>query len=291
MTVIKVADGLHTERAGDGPPLVLVAGGAGDAGVYEAVVPLLARRFTVLTYDRRGNSRSPSTGDFSVPAQADDVVTVLRHHGFERGYVFGSSGGAIIVLDLLARHADRLLGLVAHEPPLVQILRDGTERQELAELGRIARDEGPIRGFVALAAMTMPKQVRFFHTRIGRSLTAAALWTVLRVRAVRGRPAGGMDRLIGNAGRTLLVELPASIEGYQPDVDALRAVSVPWCAATGLDSVGRPYYRPAHVLGDLVGVRCVDFPGGHVPYRQCPAEFAGRLTTILDEFAVVGERE
>ena len=73
---------LYTERAGDGPPLLLISGGGGDAGMYEEVVPLLAHRYTVLTYDRRGNSRSRFTDPdaaIGVAAQAGDAIAVLDH--------------------------------------------------------------------------------------------------------------------------------------------------------------------------------------------------------------------
>src|SRR5690349_24583140 len=96
---------LYTERAGDGPPLLLISGGGGDAGMYERVVPLLARRYTVLTYDRRGNSRSRFTAPdaaIGVDAQAADAVAVLDHYGIGKAYVFGGSGGPVIALDVLA---------------------------------------------------------------------------------------------------------------------------------------------------------------------------------------------
>ncbi len=44
---------LYTEHTGNGLPLLLISGCGGDAGMYEQVVPLLARQFTDLVYDRR----------------------------------------------------------------------------------------------------------------------------------------------------------------------------------------------------------------------------------------------
>jgi pimeloyl-ACP methyl ester carboxylesterase len=49
---------LYFERRGSGPPLLLIVGGGGDCGYYEEVAGILADEFTVLSYDRRGNSRS-----------------------------------------------------------------------------------------------------------------------------------------------------------------------------------------------------------------------------------------
>ncbi|MEN3534503.1 alpha/beta hydrolase [Microbispora sp. ZYX-F-249] len=282
---------LYTERAGEGPALLLISGGGGDAGMYEAVVAPLSRRFTVITYDRRGNSRSrlaDPAAPTSVAEQADDAVAVLGHHGVERAYVFGSSAGAIITVEMVARHADRLLGAVAHEPPLVQIIPGGPESESIRRLQGVAR-KGLMRGWVAFATMTMPRTPAFLLSPAGRLVAAGALrvgTAVLPVvRRVRGGEPGGMERLLGNTRRLLRVELPAFVDEYEPDLAALRRAPVPWCTATGRDSVGRPYHRPAHVLGELVGVRCEEFPGGHVSYQETPDEFVRTLTEILDGFS------
>ena len=87
---------LYFERRGDGPPLLLITGGGGDAGFYAALAGNLAGEYTVLTYDRRGNSRSrlprgPAT--ITIAGQSTDAVAVLGQNGFSRAHVFGSSGG------------------------------------------------------------------------------------------------------------------------------------------------------------------------------------------------------
>ena len=49
---------LYYEARGDGPPLLLIAGGLADAGQFTALGQALAEQTRVITYDRRGNSRS-----------------------------------------------------------------------------------------------------------------------------------------------------------------------------------------------------------------------------------------
>src|SRR5690242_8069585 len=207
---------LYTELAGQGPPLLLISGGGGDAGMYERAVALLARSHTVLTYDRRGNSRSRFTDPeaaIDVAAQADDVVAILDHYGIDRAYVFGGSGGAIIALDVLARHPDRLLGVVAHEPPVMSILPDGSpERPALARIGWIAREKGPLRAYAAFGAMTMQDPPWLFRSSIGQALVASASWIALPLGAVARRVTGAqpssMTRQLGNADLLLRRELP-----------------------------------------------------------------------------------
>jgi pimeloyl-ACP methyl ester carboxylesterase len=283
---------LYTERAGEGPPLLLISGGGGDAGMYKEVVPLLAPRYTVLTYDRRGNSRSRFTDPaaaIGVAAQAGDAVAVLDHYGVDRAYVFGGSGGAIIALDVLAHHGDRLLGLVAHEPPLVSILpSDSPERRGLAEIGRIARELSPLRACAAFGAMTMDDPPWLFRSSMGQALVAGASRIALSVGAAVRRVTGGepssMTRQLGNADLLLRRELPIIGLDYQPDLPALREVAVPWRLATGRDSVGKPYHRPAHVLAEHLGVPCEEFPGGHTVYIEQPRPFTEALEKILRGF-------
>jgi pimeloyl-ACP methyl ester carboxylesterase len=52
---IATADGaeLYFERRGEGPPLLLIAGGGGDCGAYWPLANELASCYTVLTYERR----------------------------------------------------------------------------------------------------------------------------------------------------------------------------------------------------------------------------------------------
>jgi pimeloyl-ACP methyl ester carboxylesterase len=49
---------LYYEMCGVGPAVLFIAGSTGDAGNFTRTADLLADEFTVVTYDRRGNSRS-----------------------------------------------------------------------------------------------------------------------------------------------------------------------------------------------------------------------------------------
>ncbi len=124
---IATADGaeLYFERRGEGPPLLLIAGGGGDCGAYWPLANELASCYTVLTYGRRGNSRSPlqhAPAEISMAEQSADAVAVLRACGFGSGLIFGNSGGATIALDLAASHPEAAAAVVAHEPPLPRVL-------------------------------------------------------------------------------------------------------------------------------------------------------------------------
>jgi pimeloyl-ACP methyl ester carboxylesterase len=62
--------------------LLLISGGGGDAGNYSDLADSLADEYTVLTYDRRGNSRSRLRADptkLRVEEQSADARAVLDH--------------------------------------------------------------------------------------------------------------------------------------------------------------------------------------------------------------------
>lgn len=291
-TVVVPGARLHVERTGDGVPLLLVSGGGGDAGAYAEVVPLLARTRSVIAYDRRGNSRSPLTdprASIAVDRQADDAVAILDHYGLKRAHVFGSSGGAIVALDLVARHPDRLLGAIVHEPPLVQLLpADAAERREIEHIGHLAEHGRLMVAYAEFGAMTLPDPPRIFLSPAGRVAIAAATRLVLAAGAlaqqVTRREPDAMTRQLRNADLTLRRELPAFCLDYRPDLAALAESPAPWCFATGRDSVGKPYYAPARLLSQQLGVPCREFPGGHVPYLQHPQEFTATVTQTLEGF-------
>ena len=83
-----------------------------------------------MAFDPRGNSRSPFDGPpepLDLDVQADDAARLIAALGVGPAYVFGTSGGAQIGLNLAARHPDLVRALVAHEPPVTLLLDDPSE--------------------------------------------------------------------------------------------------------------------------------------------------------------------
>lgn len=123
---------LHYEVRGSGPTLLLIPGSNGDAGFFDAVADLLADRYTVVGYDRRGFSRSPVREEWQgewVDVHTEDASRLLDAVAEGPAHVFGSSAGAVIGLALIGRHPQRVGRLVAHEPPLAEVLPDATRWQ------------------------------------------------------------------------------------------------------------------------------------------------------------------
>jgi pimeloyl-ACP methyl ester carboxylesterase len=114
---------LHVEPpAGDGELLVLVHGGWVDHTTWARLVPPLAESFAVVTYDRRGHSRSERGPEPSPRRQdEDDLAGIVEALGRGPAHLVGSSYGAAICLGLAGRRPDLVRSVVAHEPPLVAL--------------------------------------------------------------------------------------------------------------------------------------------------------------------------
>ncbi len=106
-----VHDGeLYYEVEGEGHPLVLIHAGVADHTMWDAQVPVFARRFRVIRYDTRGygKSRTQDT-EFS---NRQDLLDLLNHLKVPAAHVIGISRGGSIALDFALEHPDRVTALV-----------------------------------------------------------------------------------------------------------------------------------------------------------------------------------
>jgi acetyltransferase/esterase len=260
---------LYHEVRGRGPVLLFVPGGNGDAGPYERAGAELAARFTVVTYDRRGYSRSPLDGPPDdgerLEVDVDDALRLLDRFADGPAVVFGSSSGAIVALDLVSRRPGPVRVLVAHEPPAVTILPDADDLLEiLDDVYRTYRGDG--------VGPAMQK----FNASVGLDNPFA-----LRSAAPPGHLAEMMMRMGANIEFWLEHEL-RQYPRVPPDIEALRAVSSRLVLAGGRESRQHFPYRPNTVLAERLHLRLEDFPGGHIGYATHPTEFAAHLVEVLD---------
>ena len=120
MNTVRSSDGtaIAFDRVGEGPAVILVAGALGTRGFDPlSPAPLLAERFTVSTYDRRGRGDSGDTPPYEVEREVEDIAALIAESGGE-ACVYGISSGAVLALEA----AERLSGitrLALYEPPFI----------------------------------------------------------------------------------------------------------------------------------------------------------------------------
>ena len=285
---------LYFEVRGSGPVLLLICGGVYDAAGYAGLAEHLADRYTVVTYDRRGNSRSPLDGapeQQRIEVHGDDAHRLLSAVGVTAdrpAYVFGNSSGATIGLELAARHPEQVNTLVAHEPPLFELLSDRDHwRTVIQDVEDAFLKEG--------AAPAM--QILGAELRMSGEEPEEGGEHVVEDAAVqqRGRlPGGGpgpegqpdpetmqlMARLAKNMEFFIGYEVPP-FNKYGPDIAALKVSSVRVVPAMGDASKGEPPHRAACALAERLGTQPVVFPGDHGGFGAQPDAFAAKLHEVL----------
>ena len=119
---------LAVDRRGRGRPLLLIHGGGEDATMLaEQAASLATAGFEVISYDRRGTGRSgrqdwPGSG---AEQHADDAAALVEALGVGPAIAVGVSSGAVIALDLAARHREVISQVVAWEPPAAGVVAHG----------------------------------------------------------------------------------------------------------------------------------------------------------------------
>jgi prolyl oligopeptidase len=99
---------------GEGPPVLLIHGGLGNADIWGFQVPALAKDHTVIVADSRGHGRSTrSNRPFSYALMADDYLALLDFLKIDKVALVGWSDGGIIGIDIAIRHPERLSRLFA----------------------------------------------------------------------------------------------------------------------------------------------------------------------------------
>jgi pimeloyl-ACP methyl ester carboxylesterase len=256
---------LYHEVHGTGPTVVLISGATGGAEQWTLVVPPLARGCTVVTYDRRGFSRSPRPPGWtatSVEEQADDAAALLRTVDLAPAVVVGHSAGASILCSLIARHGEVVRHALCYEPPLVAVVGNGEHIvAELRARVEQARAEGGYRG-----AMERIIWRGFFGDEVADRLFASF------------SPAE-LDRVLANGDVFFPLEMPVFMS-FAPDRDRLRKSGVPLTVA--LSQVNRDTWfgEAARWLAKGTGANRTGLPGGHAGFVSHPEAFVELVTRI-----------
>jgi pimeloyl-ACP methyl ester carboxylesterase len=245
---------LWYEEAGDGPAVVLVHGGLGDARLWDEQFGPFSERFRTVRYDQRFYGRSDRPG--APYSLADDLIGLLDALEIERAALVGLSIGGRVATDATLLAPERVWALVA------------------VAAGLSGHGIDPY----------TPEQDAEFEAAMERGDLERAAEIDLAVWA----PLGADDRM-----RTLLIENAAADsppEGAEPSppldtVNRLGEIRVPTLVVTGDRDVPE-----MDEIGDLLergisGARRVRLDSDHyLPLRE-PAAFNAVVLEFLGSLA------
>jgi pimeloyl-ACP methyl ester carboxylesterase len=234
---------------GEGHLLFLVGAPAGRAA-FAPLAHELADRCTVITHDPRGIGASRAVPGMAAPTPevlAEDLAALVDRFIGRPALFFGTSGGAVTLLELAKQHPDMAGRAVLHEPPLVSLLADA----ELADRAAAAFE----------AAEADPQRaVQEFFDLNGAAHHTGPDQTPPAHMALPDLPAEELEK-----NRYFLGQMAGPAVFYVSDIEAVRRVAVTLCA--GSLSHHQLARRTTQVLAERLGLPLVDMPGNQ--FRLC----------------------
>ena len=245
---------LYWKRDGrdDAPALVLLNSIGTDMDLWDAVLPFLRGRFTLVRVDTRGHGASNTEpGDFSMATLADDVLAVADAAGFSRFSLAGVSLGGMIGMELALRAPRRLEKLA--------LVCTSAKMDSASWNNRIAKVR--TEGMAAIADLAM-----------GRFLSDTAELAVLE--SVR-RQLVTMDGE-GYAG------CGAAIRDMDLE-DRIPGIVAPTLVVTGTRDTSTPYEGSGeHLVTRIPGAAHVSIEAAHLAPLEAPEALAAALISFLE---------
>ncbi len=148
------------DRSGEGAPIIIVNGALADRTATAPVAALLAPRFTVFAYDRRGLGSSGDTAPYAVEREIEDLDALITAAGGS-AFVYGHSSGAVLALEAAARGL-AITKLALYEPPfIIDTSRPPIPKDYTAQLNQLIATgrRGAAVEYFMTAAVGVPTEV------------------------------------------------------------------------------------------------------------------------------------
>ena len=247
--------------------VLLIHGACVDRSFYTAAARELARRFTVVTYDRRGysdsalpgNSENISAGteldaasipDCSVATQAEDAAAIIRALGGGAPmHVVAHSGGCVIAMELARSHPELVRRVILDEPLFLDCLPDQSAFRTTTQ-----------RIFKALSEGKDSLALHLFMPTLGATDPRS-----------RAHDETSPELFRANTSHFIQHEYVA-LSSYVPDYEALRGADL--CVLSSELDHGEQYPQCAREVAGRLGAPLYYVPGTHNFPTDLPEEFA-----------------
>ena len=246
-------DGLNIYSASTGSgkaTVVLVHGWTCDSSSWDAQVPVLAKRYRVITLDLPGHGRSgaPKDGKFSMDLFARAVEAVRAEAGADKIVLVGHSMGAPVIRQYARLYPGHVAGLIAVDGPLdMRAFGEGFTPPALTGPEGLKAREGMIRGmFTPQTPPALQEKILAMMLKAPEATAVGAMGSILDP-ALRKSDVTPMPTLAIWAGTNPRV----------PDVEETKKVL--------------PHYSQTQVAGT-----------GHFVMMEKPDEFNQLVTSFVD---------
>lgn len=312
---VKTAHGtLFCRKEGKGPLLFLIHGVACDSEFFRQTSAILSDYFTVISYDRRGYSRSiPAEGetDFSVWAHAEDAADLIRHEL----KVWETEQREESKENLQKKETDEKESLWEKDAGIegLDTVSEQTKNKEVTTSGKQhpgvfvagCSAGGAVTAALATRYPELVNQV-FLHEPLMRGSGALAeeqdaFWEKLRTGARKHRiitcmmhfvkAMGGMNR--EKEGQSMeqqtrnLKNLELFLEKEMDSFSSLTLddfhISVPVTVACGADDRSGMFHRSAYQAAQTKGWKHMVVPGYHNFASDEPELFAQTIRAVFSE--------
>ena len=258
---------LWTERRGQGPDVLLIAGLGDPAEAWQPQLDGLSDRYLLTAFDNRGAGRTPlPEGRLLATTMADDAAALLRTLEVPSAHVAGYSMGSAIAQEMALRHPELVRSLVL--------------------MSTFARPDALFRSqlnFWRWLAEVAPSERAFFE--------AFFTW----VYTPRAHADGTVGQIVEEA---LAFPHKQSVEAFQAQVDVclthdtvdrLPQIAAPTLVLSGeLDIILPPRFGRSVAAG-IPNSRLDVIPGeAHQPFQEVPDEFNARVEAFWREVEAQG---
>ncbi len=261
---------LYYEQAGEGDRIVLTHGAWTDGRTWQDVTKRLTDHFEVVTWDRRGHSRSgDGEGAGSCREDASDLAGLIEYLGGEPVHVVGNSAGGNVVLNLAAMRSDLVRSAAVHEPgPFGLIVTTGEP-----DLVALVQHEKTMTAHVEelIAVGEDREAAKFFVDEIA---VGPGAWDQF--------PEELRSIITANAA-TVPDDLRDGWDAGSVDVEALAVSSVPILISSGTTSPKMEAAAAVELHRRLPAARLEMIEGaGHIPHRTHADHYTAMLTAFID---------
>lgn len=212
--------------------------------------------------------------NFEISQQSRDAVVVLSAVAEGSAFIFGSSSGAVIALDMAKTQPQAVRAVVAHEPPCARIHPKAKQWQRFfASVYWTAFHFGS-----ALAAL------RFM---LGIEVPVRKL--IASTRGVNTHRQQSSEPYLDTKAATdfLVKQELLPVTNYLPDIEKIKQNEVRVFMAAGQWSLNKKTWLAliTQILAQRLGCELVTFPGHHGSFADMPDEFAATLRNTLHKAA------